>query len=336
MFRQIASASVLLASLVTLSLPAQVPTTPASPTPVESDQNDPESLARTLIACKSQRRHLAASNPADPRLPDLDRQIALLQDRLASQVAPPALPEIPQAPILPNYPRIAVLPALPSSPAPTAATPSSQSHSSLAGLTPIDTPEDLAARLRLDQRLSLTVQNQPLEQVFAYLAQSTGVPIRPNWIALEAAGIDRKSPVTVDLQNLPAHRLLTIFLREAGGMHANLGYLLEDGMLIVATRDHLQSSIYQVVRIYDARNFVLPGNEAFAATLAPDALYAFRQMQVARLTDCIKSVVSPDTWRDNGGTIGSIQQLDSILIISQTRDNHHQIEQLLTQLRALR
>ena len=56
----------------------------------------------------------------------------------------------------------------------------------------------------------------------------------------------------------------------------------------------------------------------------------------AAVTSVIVSTIAPDTWRDNGGTVGSIREFDGVLIISQTNDNHRLIEQFLAQFRATR
>ena len=54
------------------------------------------------------------------------------------------------------------------------------------------------------------------------------------------------------------------------------------------------------------------------------------------LTQLITETVSPDTWRDAGGSVGSVRSLAGQLIITQTTQNHEQIVQLLTTLRGTR
>lgn len=53
--------------------------------------------------------------------------------------------------------------------------------------------------------------------------------------------------------------------------------------------------------------------------------------------DSLKSVlmdtVAPDTWRDKGGTIGSAQQLGSLLVVTQTQQNQQQVTNLLNMIR---
>ena len=47
----------------------------------------------------------------------------------------------------------------------------------------------------------------------------------------------------------------------------------------------------------------------------------------------IESTVASDSWKDNGGSIGSIQELSGKLVITQTPDNHHAIEKVLEAMR---
>ncbi|HLL88354.1 MAG TPA: hypothetical protein VK324_03540 [Tepidisphaeraceae bacterium] len=100
-----------------------------------------------------------------------------------------------------------------------------------------------------------------------------------------------------------------------------------------------------VTRTYDVRDLLLPmrhypleqfaaagstptsrpasGADAAAATEAADAI-----------PNLILTTVASDTWRDNGGTIGALTGLNGQLIVTQTPENHRQLEGLLRQLRA--
>ena len=52
-------------------------------------------------------------------------------------------------------------------------------------------------------------------------------------------------------------------------------------------------------------------------------------MTVPSLMDLIKELVDPDSWRDNGGVVGSMRLLGDLLIVQQTPENHQRIAQLL-------
>jgi hypothetical protein len=55
--------------------------------------------------------------------------------------------------------------------------------------------------------------------------------------------------------------------------------------------------------------------------------------KIDALLELIRTFVASDSWKENGGTLGTMQLLDSTLIISQTEENHHKIQSLLEDIR---
>ena len=55
-----------------------------------------------------------------------------------------------------------------------------------------------------------------------------------------------------------------------------------------------------------------------------------------RIIDLIQQTIDPESWREAGGNVGSIQSLHQQLIITQTNTAHGQIRDLLTELRRAR
>jgi hypothetical protein len=55
--------------------------------------------------------------------------------------------------------------------------------------------------------------------------------------------------------------------------------------------------------------------------------------QVGNIVTLIQDTVDASSWKEQGGTIGSIRSLGKNLVITQTTDNHKQIGTLLSQLR---
>jgi hypothetical protein len=58
-----------------------------------------------------------------------------------------------------------------------------------------------------------------------------------------------------------------------------------------------------------------------------------RQQRVDDLIRLITDTVAQDTWRDNGGALGSIREISGLLVVTQTAQSHKDIETLLGQLR---
>ena len=61
-----------------------------------------------------------------------------------------------------------------------------------------------------------------------------------------------------------------------------------------------------------------------------------REELIEEITTLIPETVAPDSWRDNGGTVGSIRELQGQLIVTQTPENQRQLVNLLEQLRETR
>ncbi|HEY4329477.1 MAG TPA: hypothetical protein VGN88_07060 [Phycisphaerae bacterium] len=270
-----------------------------------------------------------------------------------------------------------------------------------------DSPQNRAARDRLEENLKeITADNQGLEKVLNFLRDNMGANIFVNWAALQTAGVDRNTPVSVSLKEVPFRKALTTILSQVGGGTVNLSYTIDDGIITISTKDDLSSSKYQLVKVFDIRDMLVqPNSNVQAPKINLQAITSGggtstggggggggfggggggggfggggggfggggsggggfgggggggssgglfqdntsnqssgqstsqqRQQLVDSLIDTIKSTVSPDTWRDSGGTIGSIRELNGQLIVNQTVDNQLAVYNLLQQLRETR
>jgi type II secretory pathway component GspD/PulD (secretin) len=63
---------------------------------------------------------------------------------------------------------------------------------------------------------------------------------------------------------------------------------------------------------------------------------AGKQRIIDQIVDTLTSTVAPETWRNNGGQMGAIRELNGQLIINQTKENQRFVYQLLQQLRETR
>lgn len=79
----------------------------------------------------------------------------------------------------------------------------------------------------------------------------------------------------------------------------------------------------------DTDVMMVPG----AATTSPDKPRQSRAQASESLNSILKEVVAADSWRDAGGTIGVIREVAGLLVITQTRQNHDEIERVLGELR---
>jgi hypothetical protein len=74
----------------------------------------------------------------------------------------------------------------------------------------------------------------------------------------------------------------------------------------------------------------------FGGPADADHTKAERLARITSLLDSIKACVAPDSWRDNGGSIGSIRELDGQLLVTQTRATHALVAKFLAGLREAR
>jgi hypothetical protein len=172
----------------------------------------------------------------------------------------------------------------------------------------------------LERKVAHTDISSTFEDALAGLAKSAGFKISVNWKALEDAGIKKDAPISVSFSGQPVRKVLTEILNEAGGSTAAIRFTVDDNQVIVSTADDLTSQKYQTIRVYDI-TFVFSDAEATEAN-------------ITSLVDTLQTVVAPDTWREKGGTIGSIREFNGKLIIAQTNDNHRAIVQILKQIKS--
>jgi hypothetical protein len=204
-------------------------------------------------------------------------------------------------------------PGLPPGPSPTPAAPATAP-----GTRP---GEDVNAAVRetLNQPLKeFVAQDQPLEKVLTFFAEHVGVSVFVDWSPLEAASIPRSAPVSVALENVPARRVLGLILQSVSP-NVDLQFLVADGTVVISTADALDSPTYQDLRVYDLGPMF--------ADVEPDGDDA-RQIADSFL-DTLKSVIAPDSWRDNGGTIGVARIRKGTLIVNQRVDRRQDIANLI-------
>jgi hypothetical protein len=201
------------------------------------------------------------------------------------------------------------------------------------GRANLPTTQPDPARVRLERTLErVSAQATPLEKVMQMLRDQTGVNLFVNWRALEAAGINREAPVTLDLHGVSAAVALRMALKDVGGGNVLLRFDVDEGVVIVSTADDLAKSA--CTRVYNVRDLI---EEEFEhrRRLAGDAQKPVDEQQVVdALVRVIQETVDPTSWRDAGGSVGAVRYFGGRLIVTQTQDGHQEVVDLLAGLRA--
>jgi hypothetical protein len=182
-----------------------------------------------------------------------------------------------------------------------------------------------------DQRLKeVNLNPATLEDAFEVLRDLTHANIVVRWPALEKVGIERKRPVKLRLWDVRLGVVLDVLLDIVNDGTAPISWGEADGIITVSTADDIERSFRPTV--YDVRDLI-----ETIASLHPDGGREGgadpRTEAVDQITLLITESVAPDTWRDAGGTTGSIRELGGRLIITQSPAAKKKVEQLLNDLR---
>jgi len=217
----------------------------------------------------------------------------------------------------------------------------------------------------LDQDVSVYFASSSFGEVMDQLADTHQLNIIVNWHDLKRAGVDRTTPIDLRLpKEITLKRALTEVLEQAGSGVVDVGYVLSDGAIKVATQDTLDQDTYQAV--YDITDLLMevpvfndaPMTDLAEATrrsqIAPAAqredrpwLYGDddddegeegpeRRDRVRKIIDLIQDNVATHSWVGRGGTIGTIDEFNGQLVVTQNSAAQQQISSLLGKLREQR
>lgn len=114
---------------------------------------------------------------------------------------------------------------------------------STASLPAQNTPPRQGLNARLGQ---IDFQQVPLDDALNYLRDTSGLNLYINWAALELAGVDRNTPVTLRLRGITARQLLDLLLRSAAP--GQLSWYVDENVVHVTTRD--VADAVMITRVY--------------------------------------------------------------------------------------
>jgi hypothetical protein len=174
-------------------------------------------------------------------------------------------------------------------------------------------------RTGLHQVIDFKLSDRPLGEAFDRLRGETGLQIFVNWKALEADGVRRGDPVSLQVRRVHASTTLDLLLRVASPEGPRLGWKVDDGVVHVTTAADLSKNV--MIRVYDIREFLAGKGE--------------RDKKVRALIRLLTDRIEPGSWREHGGSVASLRELQGQLIITQTGENHRAIIDLLESVRPL-
>ena len=228
---------------------------------------------------------------------------------------------------------------------------------------------DSAIEAALARRMGeVSFSEAPLEAFVDHLREILEINIHVHWRDLEANGISPDAPVTIELREATGERALRLALETVGG-DVDLGYEIDDGVLIIASRDRLRR--WLTTEVYDVRDLLAATTREVTRLSAQRSALLRNQITTARaaleraseimsseersleaaqkfvescfpqesaetaeelLTELVTRTVQPDSWADNGGA-GTLTVFNGVLVAHQTQDVHRRLERLLSDLR---
>jgi len=204
------------------------------------------------------------------------------------------------------------------------------------GATPTSALDE-AVRERLETRIPISFQDEPLEEIISHLQAVTGV----NFIISPAAREAAVPPITLEDKNpQPVSRILTIVLEDMS--LPQLSWTVKDGVVHIITKDEARSD-YRL-EMYDIRDLtftpkdypaqdynLLPSGIDKESYQAEDDEEPLPFIGADALLTLIQDNIAQESWSSDPNR--TIQLMPGTLVVRQTPDVHEQIHQLLDDLR---
>ena len=231
------------------------------------------------------------------------------------------------------------------------------------GSAAAETPEN-AKTISLLENRNIPVAEfkaNAFSDVVAFLEQATGANFDVQWESLRQIGVEPSTRVSLKLQGVPAKVVLErVLKRLSKDSHSQAEFSVDQGIVTIASAEDIRRQVttttYNITdllivptnttdiptvdlqQIYDAATARNNRADPFAAKVADNHEQGLtpRHERVRKITDLIQTTVSPESWRDNGGDVGSLNELSGILVVKQTPKNHREIQGLLSKLREIR
>jgi hypothetical protein len=169
----------------------------------------------------------------------------------------------------------------------------------------------------------LQYEDQPLNEILNTLQDEYELPILIDLKALEAVAISPDAQVTINLRNMSLRSALNLILRQPA--LDGLVYTIDNEVLMVTTEDYANDRL--VVAVYRVDELVKDEVDYAPGQPGP----------YSPLVQVIASCVANHTWAINGSGEGQIHLMPpGILVVSQTKQVHAEVEALLGKLMSVR
>jgi hypothetical protein len=160
----------------------------------------------------------------------------------------------------------------------------------------------------------------PLQDVIDFLSHEHKIEIQIDVRALDDVGMGTDQPISKHLERVLLRDALELMLEEL-----DLSWVIRNNVLLITTKE--EAGTLLETKIYDVGDLV---------TCVDQKGQLWEDYET--LSDVITSTVDPVSWEDVGGpgsVAGATFASAKVLVISQTREGHEEVADLLKQIRAV-
>jgi hypothetical protein len=172
-----------------------------------------------------------------------------------------------------------------------------------------DPSKHMPMRAALQRSTTISVKGKSLSAVCEELAASTNIDIRLDRLALKAAKISERAPVTLEIRDQPVATVLNLLVSQQ-----RLTWLLRDGVLWITTAEVALAG--GKIAVFDVRDLCKDFDEC------------------AALQEAIEQQSNPESWSSSDGCGTIVCPTAGIMIVYQTEDRLDSLLQLLEDYRS--
>jgi general secretion pathway protein D len=221
-----------------------------------------------------------------------------------------------------------------------------------------ESPENRRADAAMSKVIPANFERVSLVKALAYIGEAAGVHVDTDWKSLESVNVEPETTVNLSLGQQPAKVVLERLLKQVSKDRFNKAdFAINDGIIAVGSADAIKQQTvtvtypiadmllfapdYTDIPVLDLESKI--GNKAAKRIAATDPFKGDRKAMVPDKKERIRQIISvlqqsvdADSWKENGGDVGSITELNGLLVITNTAKNHKEITGLLSKLREIR
>lgn len=171
-----------------------------------------------------------------------------------------------------------------------------------------------AEQAAMSRQVSAKRSSTTLDDALSFIAESSGLALHAEWRALDEAGVNPETPVTLGGGEVTISAMIRLISEQIGGpAEDRLDVRVNDGTLRVAT-----------VTWFDQRETVLACYDlsGLASDVSADAV-----------PEVIQKFVFPDGWLDNGGTTAKLHMVGNRMFVEAPTRYQARVEWFVEQLR---